>query len=84
VRWLLFGLAISVFQPVTDHGDQLWLYKLDQALAGLSFGGVCAVVFTLAENKLNTPRRKWKSWLIVLATWLCVKVAFVSLVALAG
>ncbi len=84
MRWLLFGLAISVFQPVTDHGDQLWLYKLDQALAGLSFGGVCAVVFTLAENKLNTPRRKWKSWLIVLATWLCVKVAFVSLVALAG
>ena len=84
MRWLLFGLVINVFQPVTNHDDQLWLYKLDQALTGLSFGATCAVVFTLAENKFNTPRRNWKSWLIVLATWLTVKVTFVSLIALAG
>jgi hypothetical protein len=35
----------------------------------------------VAENTLNTPRVNWKSWLIVLASWLAVKVTFVSVVA---
>ncbi len=82
VRWLLFGLVVSLFQPIVDNLDQLWEQKLNQGLGGLAFGAVCAVVFTLAENSLNVPRIKWKSWLFVFVTWLSVKVIFVSSLAL--
>ena len=81
VRWLLFGLVVNVFQPVAKDVESVWLDKLYQAWIGLVFGTACAVVFTLAENRFNTPRVNWKSWLIVLATWLGVKVTFVSLIA---
>ncbi len=84
VRWLLFGLIVSVFQPANGENNPLWLQKLDQALMGLSFGSVCALVFTFSENRFNTPRVAWKSWLIVLGTWLVVKVLFVSAIALIG
>ena len=83
VRWLLFGLVVSVFQPVGDAPGKLWQHKLFQALIGLLFGAVCAVVFTLAENRFNTPRVSWNSWLLVVMTWLLVKVAFVSILAIA-
>ncbi|MDD2882642.1 MAG: hypothetical protein PHQ58_19650 [Rhodoferax sp.] len=84
VRWILFGLAVSVFQPVVDNLDQLWQQKVNQALAGLLFGAACTVVFTPAENAFNTPRVKWKTWALVIATWLIVKVTFVSTIALTG
>jgi hypothetical protein len=80
-RWLVFGLVVHVFQPVSGDLTYFWVGKLDQILVGLSFGLAGAVVFTVAENTLNTPRVNWKSWLIVLASWLVVKVAFVSVVA---
>ena len=80
-RWLVFGLVVHVFQPVSSDLTYFWVGKLDQILVGLSFGLAGAVVFTVAENTLNTPRVNWKSWLIVLASWLVVKVAFVSVVA---
>lgn len=51
---------------------------------GLSFGLAGAIVFTVSENMLNTPRVKWKSWLLVLLTWLVVKVVFVSVLASQG
>lgn len=82
VRWLLFGLVVSVFQPLADDVSPVWLHKIYQALLGLTFGAICAVVFTLAENRFNTPRVRWKSWLIVLGTWLVVKVCFVSTIAM--
>lgn len=84
VRWLLFGLVVSVFQPIVDELEHFWLQKFYQALVGLLFGAICAVIFTLAENKFNQPRVKWKSWLLVVATWLLVKVAFVSAIALSA
>ena len=84
VRWLLFGLIVSVFQPATSESNPVWLQKLDQVLMGLSFGAACAAVFTLAENQFNAARVTWKSWLIVLGTWLVVKVLFVSGIALIG
>jgi hypothetical protein len=84
VRWLLFGLVVSVFQPIEDDVGKLWLHKLTQALVGLMFGAACAVVFTLSENTFNTPRVQWKSWFLVVATWLVVKVTFVSVMAAAG
>jgi hypothetical protein len=82
VRWLLFGLVVSLFQPIVDNLDHLWEQKLNQALGGLLFGAVCTVIFTLAENSFNVPRVKWKSWLFVFVTWLSVKVIFVSSLAL--
>jgi hypothetical protein len=42
------------------------------------------VVFTLAENTWNTVRVKWKSWALVVATWLLVKVVFDSALAIMG
>ena len=84
MRWLIFGLAVSVFVPVAESTEPWWPQKLTQAAVGLLFGLVCAVVFTLAENSLNTPRVAWKSWGIAAATWLLVKVAFVSTLALLG
>lgn len=83
VRWLLFGLIVNVFQPASGE-NPVWLQKLDQVLMGLSFGAVCAAVFTLAENKLNATRVAWKTWVAVLGTWLAVKVLFVSIIALLG
>lgn len=84
VRWLLFGVIVGLFQPIIDDADQYWLQKLYQGLFGLFFGAVCGIVFTLAENTLNVLRVKWKSWLIVVATWLLVKLVFVSVMAAAG
>ena len=84
VRWLLFGLIVSVFQPAIGDSNPVWLQKLDQVLMGLSFGAACAIVFTLVENQFNAGRVAWKTWLTVLGTWLAVKVVFVSVIALIG
>lgn len=83
-RWLIFGLAVHVFLPVEDGPQPWWQLKLIQAGVGLLFGWACAVVFTLTENRFNTPRVQWKSWGIVLGTWLLVKVVFVSTIAIVG
>lgn len=84
VRWLIFGGITGMFQPLVDDLDHYWLQKLYQALFGFLFGAVCALVFTLAENTCNVRRTKWKSWFIVVATWLVVKLAFVTALAMAG
>lgn len=82
VRWLAFGLVVHLFQPVADDSAVRWLEKLQQALVGLGFGFVCAVVFTMADNLLNTPRKRWKTGALIVLTWLLVKVVFVSALAL--
>ncbi len=84
VRWLLFGGITGLFQPIVDDLDHYWLHRLHQFLFGLFFGSVCAVVFTLAENSLNAQRVNWKSWSILISTWLAVKLVFVSVMAAAG
>lgn len=81
VRWLLFGEIVQLFQPVVDDPEHFWELKFYQALTGLLFGLICALVFTVAENTFNAVRIKWKSWLLVVATWALVKIVFVSLVA---
>src|SRR5450759_581389 len=53
VRWLIFGAVAGLLQPVVNNFDQFWEQKLYQMLSGLPFGLACAVVFTLAQNKLN-------------------------------
>lgn len=77
VRWLLFSEIVQLFQPTPDT-DLYWQYKLDQALLGLAFGAVCALVFTAAENTFNAARNSAKTWLLVALTWIAVKVVFVS------
>ena len=81
-RWLLFGLLIHVFWPVPDSTQAWWQGKLSLAVLGLLFGLACALLFTLAENGWNTRHQRWKTWALVLATWLLVKVVFVSALAL--
>lgn len=83
-RWLLFGLVVNIFVPVADGPQPWWQRKLAEALFGLLFGLACALVFTPAENAFNTPRVAWKSWAIMVATWLLVKVVFVSVLAILG
>ena len=80
-RWLTFGVVVNVYQRVEDY-DNFWRQEAIQIGIGLLFGLACAVVFTIAENKLNTPRVKWKTWLIVCVTWVVVKTAFVTALAL--
>lgn len=82
-RWLVFGVVVCAFQPAGEGPGPYWQQKLYQVALGLLFGFACAVVFTVTENALNTPRIQWKSWAIALATWLVVKVVFVSIWALA-
>ena len=84
VRWLIFGCITGLFQPIVDDIDHYWLQKLYQALFGIFFGVVCAIMFTLLENSYNALRIKWKSWVIVVMTWLVVKLVFISVMATAG
>ena len=84
VRWLLFGLVVNLFRPIVDNLDHLWVQKLNQGMAGLALGSVCAVLFTIAQNTLNRSRIKWKSWLFVFLTWLSAKVILVTTIALSG
>jgi hypothetical protein len=77
-RWLLFGLLVGAFSPVVEGSEPWWQGKLYQVLAQLLFGLACAVVFTLAENRFNTPRVQWKSWAIVVVTWLIVQVVYAT------
>lgn len=84
VRWLVFGLVVHLFQPVADEQSYFWLQKADQALIGLTFGLAGAVVFTVAENSLNTPRVRWKSWVIVVGTWLVIQVIFATVGSILG
>ena len=83
-RWLLFGLAIGLFSPVVDGPEPWWQRKIYQVLVQLGFGLACALVFTLAENAFNTPRVQWKSWAIVLGTWLLVQVVYATGYSLLG
>ena len=82
VRWLAFGVVVEVFQPVGRSDSGLWLAKLNQFWTGLLFGLICAAIFTIAENKLNVKRIRWRSWLLVLLTWVVTKACFVTAQAL--
>lgn len=83
-RWVIFGLLVHVLVPLPDAPEPWWQQKLVQAAIGLLFGVACAVVFTVTENSWNAARLRWKTWALVVATWLVVKVVFVSTLALVG
>jgi len=81
-RWLLFSLVVHLFLPVPDSPLPWWQLKLEQAAVALLFGLACALVFTPTKNTLNPERVRWKSWALVVLTWLLVKVVFVSAIAI--
>lgn len=83
VRWLVFGVVVSLFQPAGDSQGVLWQHLSVRLALGIAFGVVAATVFTLAENTLNPARTQWKTWLLVLLTWALVKALFVTAIALA-
>ena len=45
---MLFGEIVQLFQPVVDDPEHFWELKFYQALTGLLFGLICALVFTVA------------------------------------
>ena len=83
-RWLVFGAVVEMFQPVVNDIDEFWLQKLYQAVFGLCYGAACAVTFTLAQNTLNSTRKKWRTWAIVFASWMTVKLVFLTMMSDAG
>ncbi|OYQ40259.1 hypothetical protein CHU94_13230 [Rhodoferax sp. TH121] len=79
---MVFGVVVSIFQPVDDGVEGLWQRLVVRVVLGLAFGLVAATVFTLAENTLNISRVKWKTGLLVVLTWAVVKALFVTVLAL--
>lgn len=84
VRWIIFAAVAGLAQPVVDHIDQFWEQKLYQVLGTLPFGLACAVVFTLVQNTLNIQRARWKSWGILLTTWMGMKFVFLGIMLALG
>lgn len=73
IRWLLLGGIGNLLQPVYENLDHFWLMKSYQVAYGLFFGFICAVIFTLIQNKLNFERKRAKTWGIAIAVWMSAK-----------
>jgi len=84
VRWLIFGAIAGVLQPVYESMELFWVQKLIQMFGGLLFGFSCAIVFTLGQNILNVQRARWKSWTVLLTTWMGMKFVFAGVMLLFG
>ena len=80
-RWLVFGEVVEIYQPVVGQ-SHLWQQKLMQALVGLLFGAVCALFFTVSQNVANFQRRWWKTFIILLTSWLLTKLLFLAALAM--
>lgn len=78
-RWLLFGFLAGVATPVATGDGDYGFVKAIQIANGLFFGLVCAVVFTLLQNRLNAGRSRGRSWAILIGTWMGVKFLFVGI-----
>lgn len=87
--WLLFSLVAATLQPViVTNGESYEHLKRLQMLTALpiaiTFGIVCALVFTLLQNLWNKGRKKSTSWMYVFLVWLGMKFAFIGVVYLLG
>jgi len=54
--------------------EYFWTAKLEQLVWGVSFGLVCALLFTIVQNGLNQIRSKVKSWIFALVIWVIMKI----------
>lgn len=68
---VLMGVG-SALQPVTGSVD-FWPAKVWQLLAGIGFGLVCSVIFTLCQNKLNPARKRLLNWIFAITIWTSMK-----------
>jgi len=83
IWFVIWGALFSFLQPVFPEqmvGTTFWGAKVVQALIGAGFGVVCALVFTVLQNGINSARRKWLSWVLAIATWSVINVALTMLV----
>lgn len=76
LRWTIFGFFAGALQPVLNDDGGFWTIKLWQALSGVPFGIVCAVMFTFLQNKINQQRMKYKTWGLLFVTWMVIKFVF--------
>lgn len=84
VRWLIFAVVAGFAQPVVNNFDQFWEQKLYQGFGAIPFGLACAVVFTLGQNTINVQRARWKSWAILITTWMGMKIVFIGIMLALG
>lgn len=76
IWFTVWSTLFSFLQPVTSEqmaGTTFWAIKIQQAVLGAGFGVICAVVFTILQNSINSQRRKWVSWSLAITTWLSIK-----------
>ena len=74
--WVLFGIFFSALQPVGTEDGDYWTVVSYRSLWGVLFGLICALVFAPIQNAANPTRKRWLTWLLVIAVWLVVKLAF--------
>jgi hypothetical protein len=78
-RWIVFGFVGGGLQPVLHNLDEFWTVKLMQCIGGLPYGLLCAVVFTLVQNKFNGNRDKKKTWIFIFSVWMSMKFVIAGL-----
>ena len=71
---VLGGLNVLTY-VVGGPAEQLWSAKLQHLLFGVSYGLICAFVFTVVQNILNVKRSKVLSCLFVVVIWIALMAA---------
>lgn len=80
LRWTILLGALSAINykdvPARAPKNYFWQATLLQLVFGIGIGLICAVLFTLLQNGLNTQRRKVLSWVFAVVTMIVVNVVF--------
>ena len=72
-RWIVFGFIGGGLQPVYDNLDNFAVIKLWQCISGLPFGILCAITFTLIQNRFNKNRNKKTTYIFIFCVWMAIK-----------
>lgn len=73
-RWTLFGAAAG-FLLTPTAGENLLLERIQPGVIGAVAGVLTAVLFTIVQNTVNEPRKRWLSWVVGVLSWTAVKFA---------
>ena len=80
LRWtVLLGVLSAINYtdvPANAPNGYFWQAKLLQLVLGIGVGVICATLFTLLQNGLNTQRRKVLSWVFAIVTMISVNLLF--------
>jgi hypothetical protein len=74
VGWSALFSFIESVTPQEMVGSSFWAIKTQQVVLGVGFGIICAFIFTLLQNTINSSHREWLSIFLAIATWLCIKL----------